>query len=155
MERPFYINFYWHLWTCFRHFYKIYWKAGPWNMLQWYTMSKNVDIRCSFSCYNSEPCRHYLRYPNNRLNVKLKDCNREIVSHLKYLKLITAAQNDISCEADLICRCVGLFTTNYSLSVCPLHRAKLGVDYKQRKSCSHPTHIGKGETFRYVDCLQS
>ena len=118
-------------------------------------MSKNVDIRCSFSCYNSEPCRHYLRYPNDRLNVKLKDCNREIVSHLKYLKLITAAQNDISCEADLICRCVGLFTTNYSLSVCPLHRAKLGVDYKQRKSCSHPTHIGKGETFRSVDCLQS
>ena len=29
-----------------------------------------------FSCYNSEPCGHYLRYPNDRLNVKLKDCNR-------------------------------------------------------------------------------
>ena len=74
---------------------------------------------------------------------------------MKYLKLVTAAQNNISCEADLICRRVVLFTTNYSLSVCPLNRAKLGVDYKQRNSCFHTTHIGKGETFKSVDCLQS
>ena len=118
-------------------------------------MSENVDIRCSFSCYHSEPCGYYLRYPNDRLSVKLKDCDRDIINHLKYLKLFNATQDDITCEADLICRRAGLFSTNHSLSVCPLHRAKLGVDFKQGKSCSHPTHTGKGKSFRPVNSFQS
>lgn len=63
----------------------------------------------------------------------------------------------IANEADLICRQVGLLVTNLSMSVCPLHRAKLGVDFKQANTCSHPTHRGKGKekAFRSATTTQS
>jgi hypothetical protein len=54
---------------------------------------------------------------------------------------------------------VGLFTTNLSLTVyvtvCTLHRYKLGVDFRQSKSCTHLQHTGKLKTFRGLSSVHS
>ncbi|XP_052065790.1 uncharacterized protein LOC127705501 [Mytilus californianus] len=121
-----------------------------------------MSIRCSFAVYNSELCGIYSIFPLENQPVKLVDCNRDIFNHLRTLNLSVGStergfkvHHDIMCEADLLCRRVGLFNTNYSLSVCPLHRAKLGIAFKQTKVCTHPLHNGKGRTFRGVNSQQS
>jgi hypothetical protein len=49
---------------------------------------------------------------------------------------------------------VGLLTTNLSLTVsiyvtvCTLHGYKLGVEFRQSKSCTHLQHTGKLKTFK-------
>ena len=61
----------------------------------------------------------------------------------------------IASEADLICRRVGLFTTNPSMTVCPYHRFRLGLGFRQGKTCVHPLHAGTGKTFRGISSMLS
>ena len=98
--------------------------------------------------------------------VKLNSCQKDIKPHLRALKLSVGGAcgslnpniptlTDIETEADLLCRRVGVFTTNLSLTVCPLHRYQLGVDFRQAKTCTHPQHSGKGKTFRGLSSFHS
>ena len=121
------------------------------------------QIRCSFSIYSSDSCGLYQRFPNEEHCVRLYDCKKDILPHKRLLNLSVGSKergfkignDDVMCEADLLCRRVGLFDTNLFLTVCPLHRAKLGIAFKQGKLCLHPQHTGKGKTFRGVSSQQS
>lgn len=103
-------------------------------------MAGSGKFRCAISCYQTVPCGLYQRYPHDKEIDKLRDCRREIKPHLKLLQLLNSFGNTLQTEADLICQRVGLFITNPSLSVCPFHRAKLGIDFKRGNSCCHPFH---------------
>ena len=56
---------------------------------------------------------------------------------------------------------VRLFTTNLSLTVliyvtvCTFHGYKLGVEFRQSKSCTHLQHTGKLKTFRGLSSFHS
>ena len=130
-------------------------------------MSQNPtdDIWCSFSTYSSDlPCKHtYGRCQSVGL-MTLNECNRSVKDHLRSLKLAVGgykttgfafSTHDIYTEADLICRRTGLFTTNKSLSVCPAHRSKLEIDFRQRKKCCFPVHERKGKAFMVISSNQS
>ncbi|CAC5388049.1 unnamed protein product [Mytilus coruscus] len=121
------------------------------------------DLRCSIGTFHSSDCGPYSRYPQEKTIVKLFSCRKDITNHLRALKLAVGGVGglaikspvDIGSEADLLCRRVGLFTTNSSLTVCPFHRYKLGIDFRQIKQCTYPDHTGKGKTFRGVSSIHS
>ena len=124
-----------------------------------------LSLRCSLGNFDSSDCGLYNRYPQERV-VKLNSCQKDIKPHLRALKLSVGGEcgslnpniptfTDIETEADLLCRRVGVFTTNLSLTVCPLYRYQLGVDFRQAKTCTHPQHSGKGKTFRGLSSFHS
>ena len=65
------------------------------------------------------------------------------------------SQQTISTETDLLCLRIGLYTINHALTLCAHNRANLGIDFRQGKLCSHPSHSGKGKIFRGLSVHQS
>ena len=125
----------------------------------------SVSFRCSFSNFSDEKCNTCVRFPQETDIIKLSNCKKDIVGHLRMLKLSVGSDHkgfktansadNITSEADLICRRVGLFTTNLSMTVCPYHRFRLGVGFRQGKTCVHPQHTGTGKTFRGISSILS
>lgn len=119
--------------------------------------------RCSLSNFHSDICNFYTRYKNEKGLITLKECRKDIYNHMKSVKISVGGNRglnagkiaDVNDEADLICRRVGLFSTNYDLTVCPYHRFKLGIDFWQGKNCKHPKHTGNGKVFRGISSYQS
>jgi hypothetical protein len=125
---------------------------------------EKYKFRCSFSIFDSEQCTTSPRYPNDFHVKKISFCNGDISNHLRSLKLgvgcntgngFKAKQQGITTEADLLSRRIGMFYTNTSMTVCPHHRYRLGVGFRQGKTCVHPEHSGKGRVFRGISCSQS
>ncbi|CAC5398509.1 unnamed protein product [Mytilus coruscus] len=121
------------------------------------------DLCCSIGTFHSSNCGPYSRYPQDKSIVKLSLCKKDITNHLRFLKLAvegvgglaTKSPLDLVTEADLLCRRFGLFTTNSSLTVCPFHRYKLGINFRQVKQYTYPDHTGKGKTFRGISSTHS
>ena len=64
----------------------------------------------------------------------------DVSFHLKALKCSVGCdlygfKSSAVSEGDLIYRRVGLFTTNHSMTVCPHHRFRLGIGFRQGKAC--------------------
>lgn len=96
-------------------------------------------------------------WSTHKIVVKLSPCQKDIKNHLRSLKLAVGGEcgglisnipNNIETEADL-CRRVGFFLQRCCLLLYALYIVtRLGVHYRQGKTCSHPQHTWKGKTFR-------
>ena len=114
---------------------------------------------CSAGVFCKGLCDFSKLYPLEREKVKLFDCNKPITSHLKRVGLKCGVRKDfsaeISSEGHLICLRMGHFVFNGNLTVCPSHREKLGIHWRQPLTCQHPDHSGKMKPFSSVNIAMS
>ncbi|XP_071180486.1 uncharacterized protein [Mytilus edulis] len=80
--------------------------------------------------------------------VYIKDCQKNILSHLRSLNL--SQYSESLTEGQLICHRVGIFNSSPFLSVCPSHRFSLGLCWRKRTLCALPSHTGKCKADRTV-----
>ncbi|XP_006823830.1 ARL14 effector protein-like [Saccoglossus kowalevskii] len=141
-------------------------------------LSSNVNISddgelrdrtiCSFSALcgtacGPDPLINITQGNNDKFEiVPLKTCNRDVYSHLRKLH-----SGGVTSEVELILARIGLFGRNHSelerMSICPLHRAKLGVGWRPRSTyCCVPLELSghksstmKGENDRSITRNQS
>ena len=95
-------------------------------------------------------CGVYRYHPRETTTVHLRQCTKNIRSHLQKCKV---AASDVSVEWKLILVRYSLFDVdNYcDKSMCPTHRYKLGLSWTSPRKCFHPLHEGKGRPFRGVN----
>ena len=98
-------------------------------------------------------------YPLETEKVKLFDCKKPITSHLKRIGLKCGTRKDFAAdilsEGHLICLRMGNFIFNGNLTVCPSHREKLGIHWRQPLTCQYPLHSGKMKPFSPVNTEMS
>ncbi|XP_033639883.1 uncharacterized protein LOC117300261 [Asterias rubens] len=112
-----------------------------------------VSLQCDF--YNLEHCKDiecgvYPSYPHESNTVHLRQCTKNIRSHLQKWKV---AAHDVNVEWKLILLRCGLFDVDaYHMfsdkTICPAHRYKLGLSWTSTRKCCHPLHEGKGKPYR-------
>lgn len=110
-----------------------------------------VSLQCDF--YNLEHCKDiecgvYPSYPRESNTVHLRQCTKNIRSHLQKWKV---AAHDVNVEWKLILLRCGLFDVdayNSDKTICPAHRYKLGLSWTSTRKCCHPLHEGKGKPCR-------
>lgn len=120
-------------------------------------------IKCGLSVFSNIKCDKYHLYPKDTGVIPLKNCNIDITAHLKSVKVAAGGFRNFSRspvadnEGQLILNRVGLFDTKLykDIFVCPAHRFKLGIYFKQKKTCQFPDHEGKGKVYRGVSLEES
>lgn len=98
-------------------------------------------IKCGLSVFSNIKCDKYHLYPKDTGVIPLKNCNIDITAHLKSVKVAAGGFRNFSRspvadnEGQLILNRVGLFDTKLykDIFVCPAHRFKLGIYFKQKK----------------------
>jgi len=96
------------------------------------------QLSCSFYSYCHTECDVSSRYPGHKEFYPLIACGNNVKPHLRTLKV---TQTCVSSEKELILARAGLFNGNgQGLTICPRHRAELGVMYRPLKKCYHPLH---------------
>ena len=84
----------------------------------------------------------------------LTSCQKDIKSHLRIVKV---SQNSILTEKDLILARTGRFDEDgANMTICPRHRAELGIFWRPSRKCAHPLHGDrKGKPERGVNLEMS
>ena len=101
-------------------------------------MAAQDYVSCSFKTYCSSPCGLSSKEPHLKKYVPLVSCKRDITSHLTQLKV---ARLSVKSERELILARAGLFTEEREdMTICPLHRATLGLQWRPTRKCNHPLH---------------
>lgn len=97
-------------------------------------------IYCTAGRKHKTNCGLSARYPNQRDVIPVSECTIFTTKHLRNLKV---SKEQLS-ESDLIQLRVGIFgNRSNSLTVCPKHRAILGVYWRPVHGCQHPLHKSK------------
>ncbi|XP_069107183.1 uncharacterized protein [Argopecten irradians] len=108
--------------------------------------------KCSVSVFTGTPCGLSSHFENTEV-ILLRDCNRPFNQHLKGLSVNT---NGVISEGHLIAVRCGLFDADLNLyTVCPYHRDRQGLYWKQRSTCQYPGHKGKAKPYRNVNTEMS
>lgn len=93
---------------------------------------------CSFSLHCNSGCGVSSRYPGHKEYFPLSACVSDVRSHLKELK---CPQSSVASEKELILLRAGFFhEEGHGFTICPKHRADLGVKYAPSSKCWHPLH---------------
>ena len=112
-----------------------------------------ANLSCSFASRCDTHCDISSR--GNEL-LPLSSCSRDISAHLRQ---ISVSQTSVSSEKELILARVGLFdesSRDFTISICPKHRDKLGVKFNASIKCQHPLHGNrKGKRERGVNLRMS
>ena len=89
-------------------------------------------LKCSLGVYTFSNCGFSSLHPSERHKIKLKDCSRDIKSHLLKVGLRSGVKGapELLNEGELLCRRVGLFHTEENFTVCPSHRDSLGIHWR-------------------------
>ncbi|XP_076071522.1 uncharacterized protein LOC143042897 [Mytilus galloprovincialis] len=113
-------------------------------------MADDTDeyYRCSFSVFTDTKCGLASHFPTDNTRDYIKDCHKNILSHLRSLNL--SQYSESLTEGQLICHRVGIFNSSPFLSVCPSHRFSLGLCWRKRTLCALPSHTGKCKADRTV-----
>lgn len=112
------------------------------------------SLVCSFSSFlpDKSKCTTSPYFPNENSLVYVKNCRRNIKNHLKSCNI-----GDIASEGHLICYRAGVFSLFGDYTICPFHRYSLGIRWKKKSSCSHPSHstTAKAEVGRSITLSMS
>lgn len=116
--------------------------------------SMESSLVCSFSSFlpDKSKCTTSPYFPNENSLVYVKNCRRNIKNHLKSCNI-----GDIASEGHLICYRAGVFSLFGDYTICPFHRYSLGIRWKKKSSCSHPSHstTAKAEVGRSITLSMS
>lgn len=97
-----------------------------------------ASLSCSFVTFSKSTCDRSLRYPGVTEFFPLTSCKKDIRSHLRMVKV---SQTNILTEKDLIlARSAHFDEDGDTMTICPRHRAELGMFWRPRKQCVHPLH---------------
>ncbi|VDI36911.1 Hypothetical predicted protein, partial [Mytilus galloprovincialis] len=105
---------------------------------------EGINDSCSFSRLGD--CSGHI--------IHFLDCQKDVVAHLRYLKVCTTGSNVN--EQDLILYRAGLFDVDAAcrqlLLICQAHRDSLGTYWKTNSSkCAYPVHSSKCKGDRAID----
>ena len=113
-----------------------------------------ASLSCSFATFSKNRCDISPRYPGVTEFFPLTSCQKDIKSHLRIVKV---SQNSILTEKDLILARAGRFDEDgANMTICPRHRAELGIFWRPSRKCAHPFHGDrKGKPERRVNLEMS
>jgi hypothetical protein len=120
-------------------------------------------VKCGLSAFRTDECGSYYLFPDVKGLVKIKDCKKDVTNHLRSVGVAAggsfrhfSSESTIS-EGELLLHRVGVFDERLykDITVCPFHRYKLGIYYKQKRSCGYPSHSGNGKTYRGITTDES
>ncbi|CAH3020126.1 unnamed protein product [Porites evermanni] len=105
------------------------------------------QLSCSFAIFCGTECDFSSRWPGRQQLIPLNSCADVIKEHLRD---VDVSQSCVGSEKKLILARVGLFEDDdgRDFTICPKHRAVLGVRFRPSKKCQHPLHgnrKGKGD----------
>ncbi|CAG2210475.1 unnamed protein product [Mytilus edulis] len=120
-------------------------------------------LRCGISAFRTDECGCYYLFPHEHDAIKIKCCVKDVTSHLKSVGVATGGSyrhfslGESMTEGQLILYRVGLYDDRLyrDVTVCPFHRYKLGIYFKQTKTCSHRSHSGNGKAYRGITVHES
>ena len=96
------------------------------------------SLSCSFASFSDHKCDISPRYPGIKEYFPVTSCTKDVRSHLRQVKV---SQTTVSTEKDLILARVGLFSDDGATrTICPRHRAELGLMWRTSRKCAHPLH---------------
>ena len=98
-----------------------------------------AQLSCSFTSLCGNKCDISSRWPGRQQLVPLSSCVDSIKEHLRDVKV---SQTGVASEKELILAGVGLFddSDGRDFTICPKHRAELGVRFRPTTKCQHPLH---------------
>ena len=98
-----------------------------------------AQLSCSFATYRGSECDFSSRWPGRQQLIPLDSCADSIKEHLRDMKV---SQTCVVSEKQLILARVGLFGDfdGRDFTICPKHRAELGVRFRPSTKCQHPLH---------------
>ena len=98
-----------------------------------------AQLSCSFTRLCGNKCDISSRWPGRQQLVPLRSCVDSIQEHLRDVKV---SQTSVASEKELILAGVGLFddSDGRDFTICPKHRAELGVRFRATTKCQHPLH---------------
>ncbi|XP_015756717.1 PREDICTED: uncharacterized protein LOC107336165 [Acropora digitifera] len=97
-----------------------------------------ASLSYSFAVHSQKNCDISNRYPGVKELFPLTNCKKDIRSHLRTIKV---GQTSLLTEKDLILARTGHFREDgANMTVCPAHRAELGIFGRPRRKCAHPLH---------------
>ena len=103
-----------------------------------FTARTMAHLCCSFRAYCDSKCDLSSGLLGQNQLVPPSVCKNNIKTHLKGIKV---TQTWAFSEKELILARVGLFDMDGDqFTICPKHRAELGVKFRPRKKCQHPLH---------------
>ena len=94
------------------------------------------SLSCSFASFSDHKCDISPRYPGIKEHFPVTSCTKDVRSHVRQV-----SQTTVSTEKDLILARVGLFGDDGATrTICPRHRAELGLMWITSRKCAHPLH---------------
>ena len=98
-----------------------------------------AQLSCSFEPYCRTKCDFSSCWPGRQRLIPLASCMDSIKEHLRD---VNVSHRCVSSEKELILARVGLFggSEGHYSTVCPKHRARLGVRFRPSTKCQHPLH---------------
>jgi len=114
-----------------------------------------ASLRCSIAKLSKdlEECGSHPSMPGVEEYCGLSSCSKDVTAHLRQYK---ASSKGVNFEWQVILARVGKFEVlnlekcPAQLTVCPLHRANLGIYWKPKHNCQHPQHKTKAKAIRGV-----
>ena len=100
-----------------------------------------ASLSCSFVTFSNKGRDISKRFPGVTEYFPLTSCHQDIKAHLR---AVNVSQTSILTEKDLILACSGHFEEEgLNITVCPKHRAELGIFWRPGRKCTHPLHGGR------------
>ena len=98
-----------------------------------------AQLSCSFTTCCRSKCDFSSRWPGRQQLIPLNSCADSVKEHLREVKV---SQTCVVSEKELILARVGLFgdSDGRDFTICPKHRAELGVRFRPSTKCQHPLH---------------
>ena len=97
-----------------------------------------ASLSCSFVAHSQKNCDTSKGYPGDKEFFPLTSCKKHIRSHLRTIKV---GQTSLPTERDLILAHTGHFREDgANMTICPAHRAELGIFWRPRRKCAHSLH---------------
>ena len=95
-----------------------------------------ASLSCSFAALSRKNCDILKGYPGVKELFPLNFCKKDIRSHLRTIKV---GQTSLQTVRDLILACTGhLREEGANMTICPAHRAELGIFWRPWRKCAHP-----------------
>ena len=96
-------------------------------------------LACSLATYCGNNCNFSSRRPGRQQLLPLDSCADNVKDHLRKVKV---SQTCVQSEKELILARAGLFSESdgRDFTICPKHRAELGVRFRPSMKCQHPLH---------------
>lgn len=97
-----------------------------------------ASLSCSFVTFSNKCCDISKRFPRVTEYFARTSCHKDIRAHLR---AVNVSQTSIFTEKDLILARSGHFEEEgLNITVCPKHRAELGIFWRPGRKCTNRLH---------------